>query len=38
MKKKQVIRLKDAKYFGEVNKKGAPHGKGFVSFKDGFKY
>ena len=34
MKKKQVFRLKsakyDAKYFGEVNKKGVPHGKGFV--------
>ena len=25
MKKKQVIRLKDAKYFGEVNKKGIPN-------------
>ena len=38
MKKKQIIRFPSAEYFGEVNKKGDPHGKGFVSFKNGFKY
>ena len=29
MKKKQVFRIKDLEYFGEVNKKGDPHGKGY---------
>ena len=31
MKKKQVFRIKDLEYFGEVNKKGDPHGKGFAA-------
>ena len=38
MKKKQVFRLKNAKYFGEVNKKGLPHGKGKCVYNNGKVY
>ena len=38
MKKKQVFRLKNAKYFGEVNKKGLPHGEGKYVYNNGKVY